>query len=198
LELPFGANTTSKTPPKFAFGSPSTTPAAGLTTRNAGATPAAKKPMENKRSSIPAVAPTKAVPSTESSGTSVPKGSPKGSDKGWNVVHQVKSKYYKVIDDQYKSYSKGLLKLEKFEGGGERPTRPRIIMRDAIGRVMLNLAIAQGVTFETRSNTKKTREFVQFMAQGESDNEPTVYMLEFVHGTMEGTVKFLRDFANQA
>ena len=85
-------------------------------------------------------------------------------DPDWTENFQFPAQYYKLVTNGgWKSYCQGDIKVES----NKRNASKRMIMRDAIGKVQLNLSLSKGMDFKpVRKQTKKAggKAFIQFVA----------------------------------
>ncbi|GMH58437.1 hypothetical protein TrRE_jg10627 [Triparma retinervis] len=154
----FGAKPSSSAPtPSFNFGSTSSSVPA----------PAATKPAFNFPSApAPAPAAPKAVVSADA-GDSMPKEDPTQLGKEENteedLLLEVRCKYYRFKKgDGWKDRGVGILKCYRHKTQGSC----RIVMRNSIGKVGLNVAVGKGMEFEKIGGKQSSVKFIAMDEEG--------------------------------
>lgn len=87
-------------------------------------------------------------------------------------VFESSAKHYKLIDKVWKDHGKGKLRLYSHKSSANTH---RLVIRNTVGKVQLNIAIGKGMTFEKVDGKKNGR--VRFLAMEAGKTEATVIML---------------------
>lgn len=83
-------------------------------------------------------------------------------DPDWNEIYTFLSKYFKLVNQDWKQYCKAPVKVEVHKENGKK----RMVMRDEVGKVQLNLSLAKGMEFKLLLKGKNA--FIRFMAVQDS------------------------------
>jgi len=167
-------------PFNFGFG----TSAAGTSTSAGTATSTSPKPFSGFNFGAAAKASPKAAPMLAAA---APSGSDGGDaavaekpepavaqkDDNENILHAVRSRYYKHIDGNWKQFATGVIRLYESK---DDPSQKRMVMRNEVGKVQLNLSVTTGMKFEKQKN--KGKGFVRFLAVQEKEKGVEKFMLQ--------------------
>ena len=113
----------------------------------------------------------------------------KTEEKGVTLVHEVKCKLYvKSTDpadkDEWKDRGTGQLSLKCKEGvsKGTRESKPTIVIRNDVGKILLNALLYPGI----KTNMQKKSIVAIFHTSGDGDNDDAVVARTFLIRTKTG------------
>ena len=97
-------------------------------------------------------------------------------DKDWNNVNKTGVVFlYHYRDNKVpKKFAKGTLKLQEHK---EDSMNRRAVMRNETGKVVFNVAISKGLTFEKRSDKARNQHRIIFNAVEDAKRGPEMFML---------------------
>jgi hypothetical protein len=152
---------------------------------------AAARPMAFSFGSVVSVG--DSAPGAETEDDAMPKEEPSKveaiADPHWKDIYSFHAKYYKYAENEWKSYCRALVKVEVHRENGKK----RMVMRDGIGKVQLNLSLAKGMKFQSVPKGKKT--FIRFTALQDPVVGPENFMYQVKPAVMEEAVAELNRLA---
>lgn len=180
------STTTTIVPPTFSFGSaPPSQPAASTSTSTSAFTFGSSSTTVDSNSKSPV---NFSFASTTQSGNNTDNATTENNeeneeiqeptiveahvDPDWDLVYSFDAKYYKWVDTAWKVFLHNPVKVERHKVNGLK----RMTMRDAMGRVQLNLAIYKNMVF--KGTIQKTKATIQFVALQDSTVGPEKFLFQ--------------------
>jgi len=99
-----------------------------------------------------------------------------------DVLGAYRVQYYKLENNKWKGYAAGPLKLYRNK---QDPANMRMVMRDTVGKVQLNLKVQKGMTF-VRGDVKKGKGSVRFFATQDAERGPQQFLLKCRAENLDG------------
>mmetsp|Transcript_18323 Transcript_18323/g.40740 ORF Transcript_18323/g.40740 Transcript_18323/m.40740 type:complete len:556 (+) Transcript_18323:192-1859(+) len=90
-----------------------------------------------------------------------------------DILLEVKAKYLKLVEGKWKAYATGNLRLYRNKTD---KSKCKMVMRDSMGKVLLNLGVSKGMMF-TKNPPKKGKGSVAFVAVQDQEKGAEKFML---------------------
>ena len=104
----------------------------------------------------------------------------------WTEKHKVYAQYYRMDKKEWKAGATGDILLEQNK---KDPSVCRVIMRDKVGKVLLNLGISKGMDVQRndqKSSTGKVRPMVKFVSVQDAEIGPQLFSIRTKPEAIEG------------
>jgi len=85
-----------------------------------------------------------------------------------DCVYEIRAKYAKLVDKEWKAYSAGVLRLYRHKTKGSR----RLVIRNEVGKVQLNLTVQPGMKFTKKESKTTGRVFFSSVQDEQVGVEP--------------------------
>ena len=111
----------------------------------------------------------------------------------WTEKHKVYAQYYRMDKKEWKAGATGDILLEQNK---KDPSVCRVIMRDKVGKVLLNLGISKGMDVQRndqKSSTGEPRTIVQFVSVKDATIGPQLFSIRTKPEAIEGLENALKE-----
>jgi len=115
-------------------------------------------------------------------------------DSEWICKYEVRAKYYRKVESDWKSFGSGDLRLEqhKTESG-----KNRMVVRNSVGKVHLNLLIPKDMPLSKREQKDKkgqTKCFINLVAVKDAEKGAEQFMIQVRPPDLEKTYGVIESF----
>eukprot|EP00586_Coscinodiscus_wailesii_P008132 CAMPEP_0172522766 /NCGR_PEP_ID=MMETSP1066-20121228/293304_1 /TAXON_ID=671091 /ORGANISM="Coscinodiscus wailesii, Strain CCMP2513" /LENGTH=231 /DNA_ID=CAMNT_0013305797 /DNA_START=753 /DNA_END=1448 /DNA_ORIENTATION=- len=184
FQFSFPSNTATAKPATNTGGTDGSKPFSGFSFGNGGPKVAAVAPAS-------APAPSSATAGEEEDGAPLEKQEivEKEVNPEEDCIREARAKKYMLVDSEWKDLGVGVVRLMK---NNKDQSKRRLVMRNSVGKVVMNFSIGKGMTFDKTLSKKGA--YIRFVAPDEG--ELRKFMLKLKSECMETFHKTLLDLAS--